>query len=269
VVLVAIAMLVRGYLNAIEAPVIRQALVRLNDWPAGAAPVKILFASDFHVAGPDMPPSRLRAIVDRANAMHPDLVILGGDFTSDKLVSTRGYSTAEAIAPLAGLRARLGILAVLGNHDHLRGIAAARDALRRAGIRVLDNEAVTLGPIMVGGLDDFGATWDDAVRAERRLYARMRAMPGAALVVAHSPDQFPRMPATIGLMLAGHTHCGQIVLPLVGALATGSSYGDLYRCGLVAERGRLLIVTAGLGTSHVPIRLGTVPDMWLVTVTGH
>jgi predicted MPP superfamily phosphohydrolase len=67
-------------------------------------------------------------------------------------------------------------------------------------------------------------------------------------------------------MLAGHTHCGQIRLPLVGALLTESAYGQRYVCGRVDEDGRTLIVSAGLGTSIVPLRLGAPPDMWLVTI---
>jgi hypothetical protein len=65
-------------------------------------------------------------------------------------------------------------------------------------------------------------------------------------------------------MLAGHTHCGQVALPFVGALKTMSRYGRRYACGVVTEEGRSVVVTAGLGTSGLPLRLIAVPDMWLV-----
>jgi len=65
-------------------------------------------------------------------------------------------------------------------------------------------------------------------------------------------------------MLAGHTHCGQIRLPFVGAVSTMSRYGQRYACGLIRENGRTLIVTAGLGTSGLPLRLGAAPDLWLI-----
>lgn len=65
-------------------------------------------------------------------------------------------------------------------------------------------------------------------------------------------------------MVAGHTHCGQIALPLVGAIETASDYGKRYVCGIVREGGRTLIVGAGLGTSMVPLRIGARPDMWLI-----
>ena len=92
----------------------------------------------------------------------------------------------------------------------------------------------------------------------------MRAIPGARVLLSHSPDLFPALPDDIGLMLAGHTHCGQIRLPLIGAVSTMSDHGEHYACGLVREEGRTLIVSAGLGTSILPFRLGAPPDMWLV-----
>lgn len=67
-------------------------------------------------------------------------------------------------------------------------------------------------------------------------------------------------------MLAGHTHCGQVALPLIGPLSTMSRYGRRYACGVVREGARTLVVTAGLGTSGIPLRLGAVPDMWLVEI---
>jgi hypothetical protein len=67
-------------------------------------------------------------------------------------------------------------------------------------------------------------------------------------------------------MLAGHTHCGQIRLPWYGAVSTMSEYGDRYACGRVDEAGKTLIVGAGVGTSILPLRLGAVPDMWLIAL---
>ena len=86
------------------------------------------------------------------------------------------------------------------------------------------------------------------------------------VVLSHSPDPFPELPPKIPLMVAGHTHCGQIRLPLIGALSYMSEHGDKYACGLIRERGRTLIVSAGLGTSLLPLRLGAAPDMWLVRI---
>jgi len=156
----------------------------------------------------------------------------------------------------------LATVAVLGNHDHWRDAAAARRALARAGIHLLENDAVQLGPVAVGGLDD-----DFTDRADLpATLAALRALEGPKLILSHSPDPFADPAPDVFLMLAGHTHCGQIAPPLIGPLSTMSDYGRRYACGLVREGGRTLVVTAGLGTSGIPLRLGAVPDMWLVEI---
>jgi hypothetical protein len=167
--------------------------------------VRAVLISDLHVAGPDMPPSRLARIVRQINALAPDMVLIAGDFISDKRLSTRLYSHDQAVEPLRGLRPRLGTFAVLGNHDHWRNAGQARRALRRAGIVVLDNQAASAGPIAIGGLDDPFTGRDDL----SALLPRLRALPGAKIILSHSPDPFPDLPADLGLMLAGHTHCGR------------------------------------------------------------
>ena len=85
-------------------------------------------------------------------------------------------------------------------------------------------------------------------------------------MLSHSPDPFPALHGDVTLMLAGHTHCGQIQLPFLGALFTESRYGRRYACGRMEEYGHTLIVSAGLGTSIVPLRLGARPDLWLITL---
>jgi predicted MPP superfamily phosphohydrolase len=209
-----------------------------------------------------MPPERLARIVGQINALRPDIVLIAGDFVSDKRTSTRHYPQAEAAAPLAGLRPRLGTFAVMGNHDHWRDGAEAHRALAAAGVRLLDNEAVAAGPLALGGLDDPYTRRDRPAAT----VAAMRRLPGARVLLSHSPDPFPDLPRDVGLMLAGHTHCGQARLPFVGAVMTLSKHGQRYACGLVREHSRTLIVTAGLGTSGLPLRLGAAPDLWLIRI---
>jgi predicted MPP superfamily phosphohydrolase len=260
--LAAILLLGFSYWTAVSDPVVRNARVAVAGWPSGAPRLRLLLLSDVHVGGPDMPPARLRRIVGQINRLEPDLVLIAGDLVTDKRLATRYYTHDEAVAPLAALRPRLATVAVLGNHDHWRDAAAARRALARAGIRLLENQAVQLGPVAVGGLDD-----DFTDRADLpATLAALRALKGPRLILSHSPDPFADPAPDVFLMLAGHTHCGQIAPPLIGPLSTMSDYGDRYACGLVREGGRTLIVTAGLGTSGIPLRLGAVPDMWLVEI---
>ena len=244
-----------GYAEATRDPVVRSANFLDPQWPSNYAPVRLVLIADLHVQGPDMPPERLVRIVSQVNALHPDVVVLAGDFATSNPYATRTYSLDEAVEPLRALHSKLGEYAVLGNHDR-SDPDDARAALESVGINVLENDAVQLGPLAIAGVHRRLAP---ALRALRKLH-------GMKILVAHSPDPFSRLPATIPLMLAGHTHCGQVVLPLVGALDTGSRFGSRYLCGLVRESGKTLIVTAGLGTSRIPIRLGAPPDLWLITI---
>ncbi|MEA3039122.1 MAG: uncharacterized protein QOE79_1635 [Sphingomonadales bacterium] len=262
IILLAVTLAGYGYWGATRAPVIRDATVGLPDWPVGAPPLRVLLLSDVHVGAPDMTPERLAGIVAQANALAPDVVLIAGDFISDKNLSTRFYDYPDALAPLAGLRPRLATLAVLGNHDHWRGADAARAGLAAVGITVLDNAAAEVGPLAIGGVDDpFTGHADLAATV-----AAMRRLPGAKLVLSHSPDPFPDLSPDVTLMLAGHTHCGQVSLPIIGPLKTMSAYGNRYACGRVDEAGKTLFVTAGLGTSGLPVRIGAPPDMWLLTL---
>jgi len=117
------------YHVATSDPVVRTTSIGV---PGLAVPLRAILISDIHVAGPDMPPARLQRIVGQINTQRPDLVLIAGDFVSDKKISTHQYSVPEAIAPLSGLSARLGVVAVIGNHDHWRDAGAVRrDAPRR------------------------------------------------------------------------------------------------------------------------------------------
>jgi predicted MPP superfamily phosphohydrolase len=211
--------------------------------------------SDTHVQGPDMPPARLTRIVMAANKMDPDIVVLAGDYTSSSYFPTRSYTLEEAVNPLGFLKAKVAKVAVLGNHDR-NDPSESKAALERVGLTVLENEAVQIGPLAIGGVH-----W-----GLRKALNRLRGLNGIKILVGHGPDPFARLPEDVSLMLAGHTHCGQIVFPLIGALATGSRYGTRYMCGLTRRPDSTLVVTAGLGTSRVPLRYGAPPDIWLITL---
>lgn len=105
-------------------------------------------------AGPTCLRPRVRRIVGQINPLSPDVVLIAGDLVTDKRLATRYYSHKEAVAPLAALRPSLETIAVLGNHDHRREAAAARRALSEAGIKLLENQAIQVGPVAIGGVDD-------------------------------------------------------------------------------------------------------------------
>ncbi len=231
----------------------------MPNYPAGAEPIHIVLFSDVHVHGPDMPPQRVKNIVDQINALRPDIDVAAGDFVGDNWIGKQ-YPDPEAIAPLAGLKARLGVYAVLGNNDYQGRAGEIMRALANAGIQVLVDQATQIGPIALGGMDGRVFRGRDPLEAAREeTYGALDHTRGIKILVAHRPDEVVTAPDFVTLVLAGHTHCGQIVLPIVGALQTGSDYGRKYFCGIVKDGPKLLVVTAGLGTSHVPLRIGAPP----------
>lgn len=256
-----------GYRNATAAPVVRRLNLTVSGYPANVRPLRILLFSDVHVHGPDMPPSRVERIVEQINDLHADIDVGTGDFVGNSRIG-RSYSIEQSIAPLAGLKAPLGVYAVLGNNDHRAGAVEVTRALERAGMHVLANDARRVGPLAIGGID--GRIYKQRAwqAARTKTYDALERTRGVKILLAHRPDEFAHAPTSISLVLSGHTHCGQIVLPLVGALETGSDFGQQYLCGVVRRGWQVLVVTAGLGTSYVPLRIAAPPDVWLITIKG-
>lgn len=267
-----LAFLGKGYWNATRDPIVRQAAVVMPNWPEDAAPIKVLLIADTHVAGPDMPPERLTRILRELNATNPDLTLLAGDYISEKRLATRIYTPAELAAPFAVLRAPLGIVAVPGNHDHWSDLDAIIAELRKNGVTVIANNAVKRGPLIIGGVDDDFTNHHNLAAT----FAAMDALEGEdakapRLLLTHGPDVVPDLPAPVGAVVTGHTHCGQIVLPVIGAISYVSRYGDRFACGDITDKGpdgvvQRVFVTAGLGTSVLPLRYGAPPDVWLLTL---
>lgn len=266
--LLVLAFLALGYVNARADPVVRRMTVKLPGWPADAAPVRVALLSDMHVGSPATDAARLSRVVAQVNALRPDLVLIAGDFVAGRDLA-QGRVYADVLAPpLAGLRAPLGVVAVLGNHDHWTAPTHIAGVLRRAGITVLANDAVARGPLAIVGIDDGFSGHADIPRA----LAAARPLAGARVVLTHTPDTAKLLPSGSGaLLLAGHTHCGQAVLPLIGPVADHlygrALYDPRYRCGAIRDPDRLVIVTGGIGGS-LPLRYGVPPDVWLLTIGG-
>lgn len=233
--------------------------------PSLRAPLRVVQLSDLHY-GAYIRRGSVRAWVEATQALRPDVVLVTGDF-----VDRRGVMPLEPLfEELARLRAPLGVWGVWGNHDlaHFRHVAhregtsieAARGAfegeLLRAGLRILRNEGVRLRE------DVFLAGVDDLRRGDARLGAALAHAPprGAVLLMSHNPDLLPEVPGRVGLTLCGHTHGGQVCLPLVGPLLTSSRHGRRFASGFV--RGPAPgFVTRGLGVTTVPFRLNCRPEV--------
>ncbi len=249
-----------GFLEARADPIVRRAELALADWPAGAPPLRLVLLSDVHAGNLAVTPARLERIAASINALRPDLVLIAGDFMPGEEEIDAASATAR-LTPLKRLRARLGVVAVPGNHDHWTGLGAVRTALAGVGVTLLANQAAARGPLAIAAVDD---DYSEYARTAPTI-AAARRLPGAKLVLTHSPDIAPQLPRDFPLLLAGHTHCGQVVIPFYGSLDPVSRYQDRYRCGVIREGVRTVIVTAGIGGS-LPFRLNAPPDMWLLTL---
>jgi uncharacterized protein len=245
--------------------VTRERAVPIARWPAALGPLKIAALADLHTGAPHVTVEKLRDIVTSVNAARPDLIVLLGDYVIHGVAGGRFVEPEPTAAALRDLRAPLGVFAVLGNHDWWYDGARVTRALEGAGIRVLEDAAVSVTAndrsLWIAGVSDVLTRRADVTRA-------LAAVPDGApvIVLTHNPDLFVRMPARVLLTLAGHTHGGQVNLPVLGRLIVPSRYGERYAIGHVHENGSDLFVTPGVGTSIVPLRFRVPPEISLITV---
>lgn len=228
--------------------------------PGLAGPFRIVQLSDSHVSRIDMPPERLARIVEQMNALHPDMILLTGDYISGNPDRWTAVETRAALAPFDRLHAPLGVFAVLGNHDDAR---KTRAGFACGPVRLLVGERVDAGPVQIVGVDDI-ARGSPAVEAMRS--AITKAPPSKPLlVVVHRPSFVEWLPKRPVLMIAGHTHGGQLKLPIIGAWAINSFYATHQRGVFQYGRQRLL-VSSGLGTTNLPMRIGVPPEIVEITL---
>jgi uncharacterized protein len=240
------------------------------DWPKSAAPLKIGILTDIHAVEPWMPASRIASIARRLNAERPDIIVLLGDYVCalKRPFRSAKVPVASWVAALKELRAPMGIYAVLGNHDHWTGEARLiSDHFDRAGIRLLENEAVQINTagrrFWLAGLGDQLEEADDLPGTLHQIRDN-----APAVLLAHEPQIFKNVPDRFALTLSGHTHGGQVYLPLLGRPAVPSRFAR-YAYGHIQENGRHLIVSAGLGLTGVPVRFLVPPEIALVTLRHH
>ena len=247
-------------------------------WPEGLK-LRLVVLADIHACNPWMPVERVSRLCDYANRLGGDAILLLGDYLSGMRLVTEHIPPEQTAKALSGLRAPLGVHAILGNHDwwedpeaqRLRlPEPAIRKALAAVGIPVLSNRAVRLEkdgkPFWIAGLEDQLA-YQKGYDAEGLddLPATLAQVTDDAPVIlmAHEPDIFPKVPERVALTLSGHTHGGQINLfgwrPIVP-----SDYGQRYAYGHIVEGERDLIVSGGLGCSILPIRFLSPPEVLIV-----
>ncbi len=243
------------------------------NWPAGRK-LTITVIADLHAGGPHITLPQIVRIVDTANALRSDLIVLLGDYKARYKIPFEQIDDPLWGAELARLQAPLGVWSILGNHDWWFDQHGVRGALAGARIPVLENEAVRLGApgqqFWLAGLGDQEAHW-----IGRGRFRGVDDLPGTlkqvrtedpVVLLVHEPDIFTRVPQRVSLTLAGHTHGGQIRVPLIWPSFVPSKYGARFAYGHVVENNRHMIVSGGLGTSTIPARLGVPPEILHITL---
>ncbi|MEI6485576.1 MAG: metallophosphoesterase [Sphingomonadales bacterium] len=242
-----------GWLGAIRDPVVSHYRIAL----AGLSrPLRIVQLSDLHGSNWDMPQQRLARIVRQANAQRPDLIVITGDFHASKIWDPPMRLEA-ALEPLTRLSAPLGVFSVPGNHDNPYWI---RRVMARFHLQLLAGQMVDVGPVQIVGSDDL-ILGDEPLAGVFAAAARTR--PGTPVIaLVHEPTLWAVLPPQVDLLLAGHTHGGQI--RLLGWPRLDPFY-ERHRRGLFRNaRGQQMLVSAGIGTSIVPLRLGVAPEILVV-----
>ena len=272
----------------VSEPVLRLDVTRYDvsppQWPSDFQ-LKIAAVADIHACDPWMSLDHIEAIVERTNALGADIIVLLGDYVAGHRHVTRFIPAREWAAVLSGLKAPLGVHAILGNHDWWddktvqrdgQGVTAARRGLEAAGIPVYENDARRLikdgRPFWLAGLgDQLAYSPMRRFRPLRRigvddLGATLAKVTDDAplILMAHEPDVAWRVPKRVALQLSGHTHGGQVRLFGWSPVAPSGqklAYGHVrVNCDV--------IVSGGLGCSMMPFRLGVPPEIVLVTLGG-
>lgn len=244
--------LVYGYVFGHRWLVVTRLTVELPGLPAGAPGLRVVHVSDFHL-GPQADRAGLRAAIDRVLAIEPDLVCITGDVVDSPATDLDAW-----MPELTRLTARHGVYCILGNHDRFTDPDRVAAALARwTSWRVLRDD---VAEVVVGdarlwllGLEDRNAAVAPRLEALR---ARVPAG-GATILLAHHPDVFPHaLAAGLPLMLAGHTHGGQIAPPGLPRVNIARLLVSRWDSGTFVRQGSVLHVNRGLGTSGQPVRVG-------------
>jgi uncharacterized protein len=247
--------------------VFREVALDLPHWTGAPPTLRVAVLTDLHIGSPHNGLEKLRRIVAGVNQRKPDVVLILGDLVIQGVVGGKFVAPEAIAAELSKLRSVHGTYAVLGNHDWWLDAARVCSALKSNGAVVVEDSAVALraggGTVWLAGVSDFWEGKHDMNRALREVAPNQ-----AVIIFTHNPDIFPEVPDYVALTIAGHTHGGQVRLPIVGAPLVPSRYGQRYARGHIVERGRDLFVSVGTGMSILPVRFRVPPEVVMLTLRG-
>ena len=266
ILLAIVCCLAWGYYIEPNRLVVNHQSIQIDNWPGELRGMRIALIGDVHTDNRFIDEKKLQKIVELTNAEHPDLIVLLGDYIQGGHRETRYRVPPEiTAAQLKNLKAPLGVYAVLGNHDWWFDGERVRRAFEKEGIPILEDEVKELNwqgkSFWLAGLADL---W---TRPQHVAQTIAKAPAGAPVIaLTHNPDIFPTLPQSVPLLLAAHTHGGQVNLPLIGTPIVPSKFGSKYTAGHVFENGHHMFVTTGIGTSIMRVRFRVPPEIVILTI---
>src|ERR1700754_1852142 len=265
IILTVIALGVWAFIIEPNKLVVHPESIALPGWPTKLNGLKVAALGDIHAGSLFINDAKLREIVELTNSQHPDLIVLLGDFMAQNGIFKWEVAPEKIATGLKDLKAPLGVYAVLGNHDWWFNGDQVRSALESVAIKVIDNQVTQL-------TRDHDSFWlvglADSWTQEQKIKETFAKVPagGRVIAITHNPDVFLQMPANCLLLIAAHTHGGQVNLPYFGRLVVPSNYGQRFAAGKIDEDGKQLFVTTGIGTSIVPVRFRVPAEIAVLTL---
>ena len=281
-ILLFLALIYAYFIEPNRLVVVSQTL-KIKNWNPTFDGLKIVMIGDIHGGSNGVTEEKLRSIVVRINEQQPDVVVMLGDYISQVRevapVSARSLKMPVDViaANLAGIKSTYGVFAVLGNHEGLFGDEPVVAALTGVGYKVLQNEVAAVEKdgqrLRIFGMKDhmkLSGGWLQ-ISSDSKKYLSTTGT-GDVIVLQHSPDILPviageySISPDLRLILAAHTHGGQIRLPIVGSLIVPSGFGQKYAYGHIIDKGVDMFVTSGIGTSVLPMRFMAPPEIVVLTI---